>query len=149
MRALVVYDTNYGNTRVIAEVIATELGQGTTTLSVADLTEASLDGVDVLVVGSPINGWRPTEKMQAFLRSLTPGSLAGVRAAAFDTRIKLFIHGDAAAKISAALHAAGATIVAKPQGFVVEGTEGPLAPGQTGKAGAWAAFIGAELRASA
>jgi len=149
MRALVVYDTNYGNTRVIAEVIATELGHGTTTLSVADLTEASLDGVDVLVVGSPINGWRPTEKMQAFLRTLTPGALAGVRAAAFDTRIKLFIHGDAAAKISAALHAAGATIVAKPQGFVVEGTEGPLAPGQTGKAGAWAAFIGAELRASA
>jgi flavodoxin len=149
MHALVVYDTNYGNTRVVAEVIATELGHGTSTLNVADLTEASLAGVDVLVVGSPINGWRPTEAMQAFLRSLAPGSLAGVRAAAFDTRIQLFIHGDAAAKISAALHAAGATIVAKPQGFVVEGTEGPLAAGQTGKAGAWAAFIGAELRASA
>ena len=149
MHALVVYDTNYGSTRTIAEVIATELGQGTSTLSVSDITETSLDGVDVLVVGCPINGWKPTDRMRRFLGSLTPGSLAGVRAAAFDTRIKLFIHGDAAAKISHALHSAGATIVAKPHGFVVDGTEGPPAAGETGKAGAWAAFIGAELRASA
>ncbi|MBX0299572.1 flavodoxin domain-containing protein [Cryobacterium sp. 1639] len=149
MRARVVYDTNYGNTRTIAEVIAAELGRDASTLNVADLTDASLQGVEVLVVGSPINGWRPTEKIQAFLRELPPGSLDGVRAAAFDTRVKLFIHGDAAAKISHALAAAGAHIVAKPQGFIVEGTEGPLAPGQTGKAGAWAAFIGAEIRAHA
>ena len=149
MRARVVYDTNYGNTRIIAEVIAQELGRETSILSVADVTETSLDGVDVLVVGCPINGWRPTEKMQAFLKGLAPGSLTGVRAAAFDTRVKLFIHGDAAGKISQALQRAGATIVAKPQGFVVAGTEGPLAPGQTDKAGAWAAFIGTELRASA
>jgi len=149
MHALVVYDTNYGNTRIIAEVIATELGRGTRTLSVTDITDTSLDGIDVLVVGCPINGWKPTERMRDFLRTLTPGSLAGVRAAAFDTRIKLFLHGDAAGKISHALQAAGAGIVAKPHGFVVEGTEGPLAPGETGKAGAWAAFIGAELRASA
>lgn len=149
MHARVVYDTNYGNTRTVAEVIAAELGEDTTILSVTDLTEASLDGVDVLVVGSPINGWRPTERMQEFLRGLGPGSLTGVRAAAFDTRVRLFIHGDAAGKISHALQSAGATIVAKPQGFVVQGTEGPLAPGETGKAGAWAAFIGSALRASA
>ena len=149
MRARVVYDTTYGNTRIIAEVIVRELGKDASALNVADVTEASLAGVDVLVVGCPINGWRPTAKMQAFLDSLAPGSLTGVRAAAFDTRIKLFIHGDAAGKISEALAAAGATIVAKPQGFIVVGTEGPLAPGQSGKAGAWAAFIGAELRAIA
>jgi flavodoxin len=149
MRARVVYDTNYGNTRIIAEVIAAELGRDASILNVADLTDASLAGVDVLVVGSPINGWRPTEKIQAFLRTLQPGSLEGVRAAAFDTRVKLFIHGDAAGKISHALSTAGARIVAKPQGFIVAGTEGPLAPGQTGKAGAWAAFIGAEVRAHA
>ncbi|WP_130178972.1 flavodoxin domain-containing protein [Cryobacterium sp. SO1] len=149
MHALVVYDTNYGNTRTIAEVIALELGRETRTLNVTDLTETSLDGIDVLVAGCPINGWKPTERMRAFLQTLTPGSLAGVRAAAFDTRIKLFLHGDAAGKISHALQTAGASIVAKPHGFVVEGTEGPLAPGETGKAGAWAAFIGAELRASA
>jgi flavodoxin len=149
MRARVVYDTNYGNTRTVAEVIARELGRDAAALSVSDITDESLTGVDLLVVGCPINGWRPTEKMQEFLRGLAPGSLTGVRAAAFDTRVKLFIHGDAAAKISQALQAAGATIVAKPQGFIVQGTEGPLAPGQTDKAGAWAAFIGAELRARA
>jgi flavodoxin len=149
MRALVIYDTRFGNTRIVAEVIARELGRSAVTLNLDDVTDASLDGVDVLVVGCPINGWRPTEKMHAFLRNLAPGSLAGVRAAAFDTRVKLFIHGDAAARLSRMLESAGATIVAKPQGFIVQGTEGPLAPGQTGKAGAWAAFVGTELRASA
>ena len=52
MRARVVYDTNYGNTRIIAEVIARELGREASILSVADVTETSLDGVDVLVVGT-------------------------------------------------------------------------------------------------
>jgi hypothetical protein len=75
--------------------------------------------------------------------------LTGVRAAVFDTRVKLFIHGDAAGRMSRTLEGAGATIVAKPQGFIVQSTEGPLAPGQTGKAGSRAAFIGTALRAHA
>lgn len=149
MRARVVYDTHYGNTRRVADVIAAELGGGASSLAVAELTETSLQGVDVLVVGSPINAWRPTARMQSFLAGLTPGSLAGVRAAAFDTRVTYFIHGDAAGKISRALQTAGASIVAKPQGFIVAGTEGPLAPGQLDKASAWGAFVGTALRARA
>jgi len=148
MHASVVYDTNYGNTRTVAQLIAKEWGNSTTVVSVSDLTTHMLEGVDVLVVGSPIIGWQPSERMQAFLDSLTPGSLAGVRAAAFDTRVKFFIHGDAAGKISDALGAAGATIFAHPQGFLVDGATGPLAAGESRRAVAWAAFIGAELRAS-
>jgi flavodoxin len=146
MSTLVIFDSNYGNTKTIAETIAAELGRGAVAVPVAGLGPDSLTGIELLVVGSPIIGWRPSPPMQAFLAQLRHGTLRGVRAAAFDTRVRLFIHGDAAGKISHALESAGAHIVAKPQGFIVEGREGPLASGEVDKAAAWAGAIVSTLR---
>ena len=103
-----------------------------------DLSPSDLEGVDLLVAGSPIIGWKPSERMQAFLSTLHEGSLTGVKAAAFDTRVRLFIHGDAARKISRALSGAGAEIVASPLGFIVAGTKGPLVEGELARAARWA-----------
>jgi flavodoxin len=136
MTTLVIFDTNYGNTKILAERIAQQLG-GAPALSVTDLGPSDLEGVDLLVAGSPIIGWKPSERMQAFLDTLHEGSLTGVKAAAFDTRVRLFIHGDAAHKISRALGRAGAEIVANPQGFIVAGTKGPLAEGELARAARW------------
>jgi flavodoxin len=149
MRATVIYDTQHGNTRAIASVIAAELGSGAIALPVTAVRPELLERTDVLVVGSPVVRWNSTETIQAFLAGLTPRSLDGMRAAAFDTRVKHFIHGDAAVKISHSLQGAGATIVAHPQSFLVTGSRGPLAADARRKATAWAAFIGAELRATA
>ncbi len=146
MSTVVVYDSNFGNTAAIAQTVATELarssvGQGAAAVSVDNLEPESLTGVTLLVAGSPIIGWRPTEKMQAYLATLGPDSLSGVQAAAFDTRVRLFIHGNAAVKISHALEKAGALIVVPPHGFIVEGREGPLAEGQPEQAVEWARSI--------
>lgn len=148
MSTIVVFDSNFGNTRKIAEAVAAELGNGATATSLADLAKGGLAGVDLLVVGSPINAWKPTEQMRSFLDGLGEGSLRGVRAAAFDTRVRLFIHGDAAGKISHALEKAGARIVARPRGFIVEGREGPLAAGEVEGATAWARSIAVAARGS-
>ncbi|HEY9499209.1 MAG TPA: flavodoxin family protein [Terrimesophilobacter sp.] len=137
MTTLVIFDTNYGNTRILAERIAQQLGDARA-LSVTDLSPSDLEGVDLLVAGSPIIGWKPSERMQAFLSTLHEGSLTGVKAAAFDTRVRLFIHGDAARKISRALSGAGAEIVASPLGFIVAGTKGPLVEGELARAARWA-----------
>jgi flavodoxin len=137
MTTLVIFDTNYGNTRILAERIARQLGDARA-LSVTDVSPSDLEGVDLLVAGSPIIGWKPSERMQAFLSTLHEGSLTGVKAAAFDTRVRLFIHGDAARKISRALSEAGAEIVASPQGFIVAGTKGPLVEGELARAARWA-----------
>ena len=67
--------------------------------------------------------------------------MAKVKAAAFDTRVKLFIHGDAAGKISKALAGAGAQMVTEPQAFHVKGKEGPLFEGEIESARAWAEMI--------
>ncbi|TXN29183.1 flavodoxin family protein [Lacisediminihabitans profunda] len=147
MSAVVVFDSNYGNTERVAEAIAAGIG-GATTVSVARLDPANLQA-DLLVVGSPINGWRPTAAMQKFLAGFGAAQLAGTRAAAFDTRVRLFIHGDAAGKISRALENAGATIVARPRGFIVKGTEGPLLDGELEAATAWGRSIAAEVARTA
>ncbi len=137
MKALVVYDSIYGNTKAIAEAVAGALGKGTPAVSVDDLQEEILAGLDLLVAGSPIIAWRPSEKMGKFLAGLKRGQLAGMKAAAFDTRIKAAISGDAAKKITKALVGAGAEVTGKPMGFHVKGREGPLAEGEVTRAVEW------------
>lgn len=146
MKALVIYDSVYGNTKKVAEAVAAELGKGVKAVSVVDFKDKDLTGLDLLVVGSPIIGWRPTEKMKALLAGLKAGQLKGVRATAFDTRMRIFIHGDAAKKIAAALKLAGAEIVAETAGFIVEDREGPLAKDAVVKAKEWAGSIKAKIK---
>jgi flavodoxin len=112
---------------------------------VSGVSPKDLAGLDLLVVGSPILGWSPSEKTKAFLVGLKPGQLKGVKAAAFDTRIALFIHGDASKKIAAALEASGAKVVGTPMGFTVTGSEGPLKDGELEKAKKWAKEIAAAV----
>ncbi len=118
MKTLVIYDTNYGNTKKIAKAVASKLGKGTKTVSVADLKKKDLKGIDVLVAGCPVIASSPTEKMSRFLTSLKDNELKGIKAASFDTRMKLFFFTDAAKKISKELTRAGAVIIAKTPGFL-------------------------------
>ncbi len=142
MKSLIVYDTNYGHTRRVAEAVAD--GLGGRAVATAEVRLEELSGLDLLVAGSPIVGWKPTERMLAFLAGLGRDRLKGVKAAAFDTRVKLFIHGDAAGKINRALEAAGAEIIEPPGFFYVKGKEGPLFEGEIEKAREWAGLLKAK-----
>jgi flavodoxin len=146
MKALVIYDSIYGNTKKIAETVASELGKGVKTVTVSDFSKKDLTGLDLLVVGSPILAFRPSEKTGKFLAGLSVGQLKGIKATAFDTRVRIFFHGDAAKKITESLKNAGAEIVAEPCGFIVEGREGPLANDAVAKAKEWAASIKAKIK---
>jgi flavodoxin len=94
--------------------------------------------VELLIVGSPIIGWKPTVRMQEFLAGLAPGQLKGIKVTTFDTRVKLFIHGDAAKEMAKRLRKLGAGIAAEPMPFYVKGKEGPLFEGEVEKAREWA-----------
>jgi flavodoxin len=139
MKAVVIYDSNFGNTKILAESIAKQIGAQIH--SVNDITQNDLIGLDLLIVGSPINAWHPTAKITGFLSSLNPSSLSKVKAAAFDTRIKIFISGNAAKKISRRLQEKGATIITEPRGFYVKDKEGPLSDGEIENAKQWAKDI--------
>ncbi|WP_228403572.1 flavodoxin domain-containing protein [Pseudarthrobacter sp. L1SW] len=146
MKAFVVYDSAYGNTKTIAEALAAGLGNKAAAVPVDRFDAGSLQSGDLLVVGSPINGWRPTPKITQALADLASRGLAGVKAAAFDTRLKLFIHGDAAKKMTRALKAAGASIITGPMAFYVKGSEGPLRQGEVDRAAAWAETLRSALK---
>lgn len=143
MKGLVVYDTNYGNTERVAQHIAATLGSETSVRALkADAVQTEdLEGLDLLVVGGPVNAWRPTRRIQAFLKRLSPEMVSGVKAAAFDTRFGPRLAGSAADNIEQTLRQQGCEIVAPAQGFLVLGMQGPLADGQLEAAAGWAKQI--------
>jgi len=146
MKALVIYDSQYGNT----EKIAKALGQGFTgdvkVLKVGDVKPEDIAWSKFVLIGSPTQGGRPTMAVKAFLDKLPDDAFTGKRLAAFDTRSKSFItklFGYAADKIEASLKDKSGNPTAQPKGFFVQGTKGPLAEGEEEKAAAWAKAIAA------
>jgi len=139
MKSIVVFDSNLGNTKKIADIIAKTLE--TNSISVSDVSDNDLENLDLLIIGSPIIGWMPTQKMQTFLSKINHETISGVKFAAFDTRVKLFIHGDAMKKIANKLITLGAIQITNPTAFYVKNKEGTLLEGETVKAAAWAELI--------
>jgi flavodoxin len=138
VKAHVVYDSAFSNTRSVAEAVASSLGAlATSPVPVGDFRPIDLAAGDLLILGSPINGWRPTPKISELLSSLGDGHLKGVKAAAFDTRVRMFIHGDAAKKMAHTLRDQGADLISEPMPFYVQGSEGPPRRGEIEKAARW------------
>ena len=144
MRVTVVYDSVYGNTEKVAKAIGAAIAGEVRVAKVGEVSASGLQDADLLVLGSPTLGGRPTEPMQGFLASLSEAQLKGKKAASFDTRyagrfVKVF--GFAAEKMSESLTAKGATLVAPPQPFIVTGKKGPLKEGELERAASWARDI--------
>jgi flavodoxin len=146
MDVLVVYDTGFGNTARIAEAIASTCGGNVQPQSAID--PGSLPRAGLLIVGSPTLGGRPTAALQQWLDGIRPGALATWRVAAFDTRLSaeaeslplrllMGVIGYAAPRIAHALEARGGKAIAAPHGFIVEGRQGPLLPGEIDRARSW------------
>lgn len=147
MKSLVVYDSVFGNTEKVAQAIAAALQ--TTAVPVVQATPDQLEGLDLLIVGSPTRSFRPTEGALQLLNALSKNHLVGAGVAAFDTRIDLttidssvlrFIvdkGGYAANTIAKTLEKKGGRLLASPEGFLVTGEQGPLKDGELERAAAW------------
>ena len=148
MKALVLYDSFFGNTAQVARAIGEALGEQIEVVvrKVGDVQPGQLEGLDLLIVGAPTRGFRPSPDVSRFLKNLPADSLQGVKAAAFDTRIseedvnsRVFhflvrYFGYAAKPIAQMLRKKGADVVIDPEGFFVEDTEGPLKEGELERA---------------
>ena len=167
MKAIVAYESMYGNTRQIAEAIAAGLAPlgDVQVASVNDGDAAAADGADLLIVGGPthIHGLATEMSRKGVAKAaeeeeghvdLEPGAADGPglrkwlaqrsgdgrSAAAFDTRIDRspLLTGSAARGIAKRLRRRGYELIADPESFFVEDTEGPLAEGELDRAQAWA-----------
>ena len=146
MNTFVVYDSQFGNTERIATIIANtliEFGQ-VRAVRVNQIHAVELQGVDLLVVGCPTQGWRPTPAMRSLLEHLSAGSLNGLAVACFDTRFQRsrWVTGSAARSIARLLRKKSASLLLPPESFFVEGTKGPLVEGEAERAAAWAQELG-------
>jgi flavodoxin len=159
MKAMVVYDSVFGNTEQVAQTIARTLSESPEMEAAVEAQRATavdpqtLMGVGVLVVGSPTRAFQPTPDMKNWLKAIPNGRLDGVRVAAFDTRInveekgpwilKLLVKffGYAAKPIASRLESKGGRLVVPPEGFHVDESEGPLTEGELERVAAWARRI--------
>jgi flavodoxin len=151
MKTLIIYDSVFGNTAQVAQVIAAALQ--TPALLVSQVTTDQLRGLDVLIIGSPTRSFRPTPTIAQLLKSLPKNQLAGRGVAAFDTRIWLetidsaalrFVVGKggyAANTIAKVLIKQGGNLRVPPEGFLVTGEQGPLKEGELERAAEWARHI--------
>jgi hypothetical protein len=167
MKAIVVYESYWGNTAAVAKAIAEGLGADARAMNTDEAAGEALAGVGLIVAGSPIIAFSlPTAKMRSdmaakphkeapappdlshpLLRTWLEGlpqAGAGARAAAFETGFKLS-PGGSAAKILKMLEEKGYQPAAKKQRFIVKGSFGPVKEGEIERAKAW----GAELAKSA
>lgn len=149
MKTLVIYDSVYGNTQKIAQVIGDNLTGEVKVAPVGSMNASDLQSFDLIIVGSPVHGGRATPTIDAFLKQLPPHSLEGKSVAAFDTRFEAEEQGIglrilmsviryAAERIAKDLVKKGGRPVAEPEGFIVEQKEGPLKQGELERAGHWA-----------
>jgi len=143
MHTIVLYDSQYGNTERIAQAIADALGQygQARAVRVAETNPGELAEVDLLVVGCPTQGWRPTKAILSFLEHIQDGSWSSLPAASFDTRLRGWFAGSAARGIAKSLNRKGCALLLPAESFFVKGTEGPLQDGEIERAANWARLV--------
>jgi flavodoxin len=144
MKALIVYDSVHGNTEKIAKAIGDAIPGKVKVLRVGEVNSSELEALDLLIIGSPTQGGRPTRAIQGFLNEAPASALNGANVAAFDTRMQMKlarIFGYAAGRIADSLKKKGGNLIGRPEGFFVKGAEGPLKEGEVERAAIWAKEI--------
>lgn len=177
MRALVVYESMYGNTHAVADRIGAGL-ESTCQVAVVpvwSVSPESVEAADLVVVGGPthVHGMSSSFSRRAAQEAAQkPGSdltmdatavdnglrewleqLAaanGRQAAAFDTRVKgpTALTGHASSGIARRLRRRGFRVVAAPESFLVD-KENRLLPGELERAEGWGTALGGRAAASA
>ncbi len=169
MRALVVFESMFGNTEKVAGAVARGLqleGVDAGLLEVHSAPHRLANDLDLLVVGGPTHAFgmsrastradavrqgapeqRATTGLREWLESVELDVESAPGLAAFDTRVTKVRWLPQAAGPSAARagRRRGLVPVAKPLGFLVDDVRGPLVEGEIERAVEWGRRLGAAL----
>lgn len=171
MKALVVYESMFGNTEQVARAVTSGLSEHLE-VELAEVTNAPAEiteSFELIVVGGPTHAFsmtRPSTREDAFKQGAAQGSTAlGLRewlehlrkgphselVATFDTRVAKVRHlpGSAAKGAAKVAHKLGYAAAAQAESFYVEDVSGPLLAGELDRARAWGKGLGAQTVARA
>jgi flavodoxin len=171
MKALVVYESMFGNTEQIARAVADGLGESVD-VQLTEVADAPADpgpGVALIVAGGPTHAFsmsRENTRADAISKGAHEGEREfGLREwmaalpsgqhtekmATFDTKIKSMRHlpGSAAKSAAKAAHHHGYESVARAESFYVDDVDGPLLDGETDRARAWGRQLAASMAKAA
>ncbi|MFF5986515.1 flavodoxin domain-containing protein [Prauserella flavalba] len=168
MKAVVVFESMFGNTESVARAVAEGLRRhGSVVVDVVNVDDAQRapgDDVQLVVAGGPTHAFglsrkrtRESAKQQATGALVTrrtglrewldalPGARPSAWAAAFATKAAKprWLPGSAAKAAAKRLRGKGYRLITRPKDFTVEGTGGPLSEGQLARAREWGAELGA------
>ena len=166
-RALVVFESMFGNTQQIAEAEAVKEGLSTSVptdiLEVGTAPGVIPDGVGLIIVGGPTHAFgmsRPKTRedatrqagghvvsggngLRGWITGLERAHGRDLAAAAFDTRIaEPRVPGSAARRAEKRVGKLGFKIATPSESFYVTGTAGPLVDGETERARRWGEELG-------
>jgi Flavodoxin len=174
MRALVVFESMFGNTEEVARAVAEGLSSrmDVSVRAVSEAPDALPEPPVLVVVGGPTHvmgmtrartradavrqGAAPATGATTGLREWLAGlrwAPAGTAGAAFDTRVHAPVPGSAARGAARGLRRLGVALAAPATTFWVGGTPGPLLDGERERARRWgedlaAAVVGTGAAAS-
>ena len=175
MRAVVVYESMYGNTHRVAEAIGAGLATAldVKVVPVSEVSQTVLADADLVVAGGPTHAHgmsraatrkaavqaadKPVSPLTVEPDALGPGlrdwftSLGHcpVKAAAFDTRIHgpAALTGRASKGVARSLRAHGFDVIAEPESFLVT-KQDRLEPGEADRAREWGTKLAASITPS-
>lgn len=170
MKALVVYESMFGNTEQIARAIAEGLGQSID-VQVAEVSKAPAQpapDLDLIVAGGPTHAFsmsrtntradaikqgadqgEPEFGLREWMAALPSGDHAE-KMATFDTKIKTMRHlpGSAARGAAKAAGRHGYEAAARAESFFVLDVNGPLLDGELDRARGWGQKLAASMKAT-
>jgi len=151
LKAIIVYESRYGNTKLVAEKIAEGMnevsGGGAVSAELKKVDLSQIAEYDVILVGSPNNMGMATRGIRKFIDNLGKLKLEGKKAAVFDT----YQGGDfekAAKKMEVQLRkkAPGLKWVIPCLSIRVKRMRGPIADGELPKCKEFGAKIATVLK---
>jgi len=137
-KVIVVYESKYGNTRLVAEKIAEGMrevsGIETALNELKEVDRNRLAEFDAILIGSPNHIGRHTGGIKKFINELGKLNLAGKAAAVFDTYLSKDFE-KAAKKMEKQIgeKAPGLKLIAPGLSVRVDGMKGPITEGELPK----------------
>ncbi len=131
-KAIIIFDTNFGNTEMIARSLASgmdEKGVEADCVNVGDVQLDMLAEYDLLAIGGPTHGFGISKPIKELLGKLKNVELRDKKGFAFDTKNRGGIWGSAAKGIEKRLKGMGMNIVKPAESAIVLGLKGPLQEG--------------------